>query len=259
MERLFYTLLILASLCSCNKPTTPASQWVQLFNGKNLDGWQPKFAGYPLGENLNNTFLVEDGILKVSYKNYGSFTNEFGHLITTKSYSHYRLRAEYRFVGEQVKGGAQWAYRNNGLMLHSQSAESMTLEQDFPVSIEVQLLGGIGADERTNLNLCTPGTLVDFDGKTLYDHCINSSYKVINGEDWRVVEVEVLGDSIIKHIVDGQVVMQYTHPRLDPESPFYNKLLSTKYGDRLVEGHIAIQAESHPTEFKKIELLDLTK
>ncbi len=244
---------------SCGQASKKDQQWIQLFNGKNLDGWQIKFTGYPLGENLNNTFFVEDGILKVSYANWNDFKGEFGHLFTNEAYSHYKLRAEYRFVGQQVKNGPSWAYRNNGLMLHSQSAGSMTVEQDFPVSIEVQLLGGIGADDRTNMNLCTPGTLVDMDGRTLYEHCINSSSKVVNGEDWRIVEVEVLGDSIIKHFVDGQVVMQYTNLRIDPESPFYQKLYSKETADRLVKGHIAIQAESHPTEFRKIELLDLTK
>jgi len=252
----FALLAVIDSSCSSKKTTK--EEWIQLFNGKNLDGWEIKFTGYPAGENYNNTFRVEDHLLKVSYDKYDNFSGQFGHLITQKKYSHYRLCTEYRIIGEQMKGAPIWGYRNNGIMVHCQSAESMNVDQDFPVSIEVQLLGGIGNDNRTNMNVCTPGTLIDIDGKTLYDHCYNSESKVQNGEDWRTVELEVLGDSIIKHIVDGQVVLQYTHPRLDPTDPSYQKLLSSETGDRLIKGHIALQAESHPTEFRKIELLDLS-
>ncbi len=53
-----------------------AKDWVPLFNGKNLDGWIPKIAGYPLGEHYADTFRVEDGILKVSYDKYPEFSIE---------------------------------------------------------------------------------------------------------------------------------------------------------------------------------------
>jgi hypothetical protein len=251
-------LLLVLILYSCTCRIKSEKGWVQLFNGKNLDGWDIKFAGYPLNENYKNTFRVEDGILKVRYDEYDSLGNVFGHLITKRSFSHYKIRAEYRFVGNQIKGGADWAYRNNGIMVHCQSAGSMTLDQDFPVSIEVQLLGGMGNDDRTNMNVCTPGTLIDINGKEYTGHCFNSRSKVKNGEQWTKVEVEVYGDSIIRHIVDGQVVLEYTHPRLDPLSPFYQKLVSSETGARLTKGRIAVQAESHPTDFRKIELLDLT-
>ncbi|MFA9391828.1 MAG: DUF1080 domain-containing protein [Prolixibacteraceae bacterium] len=258
MVRIASLLLVLALVVSCASKKTVQSEWIQLFNGQNLDGWKVKFAGNVVGENYKNTFRVENGNLVVSYDEYENFNDKFGHLISDKVYSHYKLRVEYRFVGNQVNGGAAWAYRNNGLMLHSQSAESMEPGQDFPTSIEVQLLGGIGDDDRTNLNVCTPGTIIDINGKPLLSHCYNSSSKVINGEDWTTVEIEVYGDSIFKHLFNGELVLEYTHPRLDPDSPDYQKLLSPETGDRLTKGHIAIQAESHRTEFRKIELLNLS-
>ena len=43
-----------------------SDDWIQLFNGKDLEGWTPKFTGYPLGVNHLNTFRVEDGLFKVS-------------------------------------------------------------------------------------------------------------------------------------------------------------------------------------------------
>jgi len=258
MKHLIYLSLLVIIAGSCTSTKTSTSDWVPLFNGKDLDGWEIKFTGFPVGENYNNTFRVEDGLLKVCYDNYDSFSSQFGHLITKKEYSHYRLKVEYRIMGEQMKGAPAWGYRNNGIMVHCQSAESMALDQNFPVSIEVQLLGGIGADDRTNMNVCTPGTLIYIEGKPFYDHCYNSPLKVQNGEDWRTIELEVRGDSIIKHIVDGQVVLEYTHPRLDPSDPTYQKLLSRKTGDRLTKGHIAVQAESHPTEFRRIDIIDLS-
>lgn len=253
---LFALITFLAS-CSSNQSKTP--NWIPLFNGENLDGWEVKIAGQNAGDNYKNTFLVENGILVVNYSEYENFNNKFGHLITQSTYSNYKLRVEYRIVGDQVNGGPGWGYRNNGIMIQSQSAESMEVDQFFPTSIEVQLYGGTGDDDRTNMNVCSPGTLIDVDGKTVKDHCFNSSSKVVNGEAWTVVEVHVYGDSLIRHIIDGKVVLEYTHPRLDPESDDYQKLYSSETGDRLTKGHIAIQSESHRTEFRKIELLELSK
>jgi hypothetical protein len=93
-------------------------------NGKNLDGWVPKIAGHPLGENYLDTFRVENGVLKVSYDKYDAFDNKFGHLFYRDKFSHYIIAAEYRFVGDQAKGAPSWALRNNGLMLHSSFAQS---------------------------------------------------------------------------------------------------------------------------------------
>ncbi len=229
--------------------------WIQLFNGKDLNDWQVKFAGYELGYNLNNTFRVEDGLLRVSYEEWEDWGNQYGHLFYNGDFSHYRLRAEYRFVGNQVKGGPGWAYRNNGLMIHGQSAESMEIDQDFPVSIEVQLLGGNGRDERSTANMCSPGTNIVMDGLLIEQHCVNSHSETFHGDQWVTVEVEVRGGETIRHFVNGVEVMSYEKPQLDPREPYYEKLLE-EYGDIIITGGtISIQAESHPTDFRKIELL----
>jgi len=146
-------------------------EWLQLFNGKSLDGWTVKIAKHKLNDNFGNTFRVEDGLLKVSYDHYDKLDGQFGHLFYKDKFSYYLVAAEYRFVGEQAKGAPEWAYRNNGIMIHSQSAESMGLDQDFPTSIEVQLLGGDGTHERPNGNVCTPGTNIVIDGQLYTPHC----------------------------------------------------------------------------------------
>jgi hypothetical protein len=257
MKQLLFCVFLLAIVAACNNKSQ-SEEWVSLFNGENLDGWTPKFSGFEAGDNYKNTFRVNNGILDVNFDNWDKFEGEFGHLITEVPYAHYKLRVEYRFLGEQVSGGPEWAFRNNGLMLHSQAAEAMAFNQDFPVSIEVQLLGSFEDLQRTNLNICTPGTLVDIDGETIPGHCYNSVSPAVSGDQWVRVEIEVYGDSLVRHIENGEVVLEYTNLRLSPDSEDYEKLKSEKTGDRLTHGRIAIQAESHPTQFRRIELLDLS-
>jgi len=231
-------------------------EWVQLFNGKNLDGWKVKIKGYELDDNFANTFRVEDGAIKVSFDGYDNFGGKFGHLFYEQPFSNYRLRVEYRFTGDQVPGGPGWAFRNSGIMVHGQSAESMKKDQNFPVSIEVQLLGGGGTGERATANLCTPGTHVEMDGKLLTRHCTNSKSKTYHGDQWVTVELEVRGNEVIKHIIDGETVMEYQKPQLDPNDADARMLI--KDGDKMLHGgSISLQSESHPVEFRKVELLEL--
>ena len=237
---------------------TPKDGWISLFNGRDLTGWTPKIRGYDLGENFANTFRVEDGAIKVSYDGYDKFDDKFGHLFYKTPYSHYRLRVEYRFTGEQAPGGPGWAIRNSGIMIHGQTPESMRKDQDFPVSLEVQLLGGNGKDERATSNLCTPGTLVVKDGKLFTDHCTNSSSKTYAGEEWVTAEVEVHGNGTIKHIMDGKTVLEYEKPQLDPNDNDAKALI--KDGRAMLEGgSISLQSESHPVEFRRVEIWPLEK
>lgn len=257
-------LIFTSTFLACNpKPKQvsekekSAESWIQLFNGKDLNDWQIKFKGEELGENYQNTFRVEDGILRVSYENWSEWNGKFGHMFFKDEFSNYRLRVEYRFVGEQVPGGPGWAYRNNGLMLHGQSAESMELDQDFPTSIEVQLLGGNGTDERHTMNLCTPGTNVVMNGELFTPHCVDSNSKTFHGDQWVSVEVEVLGGEVVRHFVEGVEVLSYEKPQYDPNDEYAKKLIPENGDLILSKGTISIQAESHSTDFRKIELLVL--
>ncbi len=252
----FYFIL-LGILISCSSPKPKNEGWIQLFNGKDLNDWNVKITGFPLNENYGNTFRVEDSLLKVRYDQYESFDGHFGHLFYKHQYSHYKIRIEYRFVGEQCPGGAGWALRNSGIMVHGQSAESMELDQDFPVSIEVQLLGGNGTDERPTLNLCTPGTNVVINDSLWTQHCLNSTSATYHGDQWVIAEVEVRGDSIIRHTIDGKTVLEYSKPQLDDRDPNFQKLLPADKNILLKKGSISFQAESHPIDFRKIELLNL--
>ena len=233
-------------------------EWVPIFNGKNLDGWDVKITGHDLNDNFGNTFRVENGVLKTGYEAYGqSFGNRFGHLFYREKLSHYVVAAEYRFVGAQAPAAPDWALRNSGIMVHSQSAASMTKDQDFPICIEVQLLGGGETGERSTANLCTPGTNVEMDGKLVTQHCVNSTSKTYRGDQWVRVEVEVLGDASIKHVVNGETVLSYQRPQVGGGNVTNADPAVTKEGRLLGEGYIALQSESHPIEFRKVELLNL--
>jgi hypothetical protein len=235
----------------------PANEkWLSLFNGKDLTGWTPKIRNYDLGENFGDTFRVENGVLKVAYDKYDQYDEKFGHIFYKDKFSNYRLRLEYRFVGDQCSGGPGWAIRNSGIMLHCQDPKTMTKDQRFPVSIEVQFLGGDGKAKRTTGNLCTPGTHVVLGGKLHTPHCTNSTSETYHGDQWVRAEVEVHGSGTIKHIINGQTVLTYEQAQLDPDDEDAKKLL--KGDDKLIrEGYISLQSESHPIEFRNIEVLIL--
>ena len=253
--------MMLTALCLAPAPADEGAagqgRWRQLFNGKDLDGWTPKITGRELGDNWRNTFRVEGGLLKVAYDQYPDFGGHFGHLFYREEFSHYRLRVEYRFVGKQTAGGPGWAVRNSGAMLHCQDPKTMTRDQEFPVSIEVQFLGGDGTRERHTANLCTPGTHVEMGGKLVIRHCTDSTSKTYHGDQWVTVEVEVRGGDVVRHVVGGEVVLEYQKPQLDEGDKDAKRLLEAGAPKLVKEGYIALQAESHPVEFRKVELMVL--
>ena len=254
----FLTLLTLILLLTACQTTAKKDkeEWQQLFNGKDLNDWVIKIKGSPLGENYKNTFRVEDGVMKVSFSEYEKFNGEFGHIYYKRPFSSYKLRVEYRFTGDQCPGGPGWAFRNSGIMFHCQAPETILLNQDFPVSIEAQFLGGSGQGERPTMNLCTPSTNVVIDDSLITQHCTSSSSKTFNGDVWVTAELVVFSDSIIHHLVNGDTVLTYSKPQIGGDKPEGFPLAD---GTPLKGGYISLQAESHPVEFRKVELLDLSR
>jgi len=257
--RLLIPICFLIICCSNDSSEAFETRWQQLFNGKDLGDWKPKITGYALNENYGNTFSVENGVIKVNYGAYSSFDGKFGHIFYKNKFSYYLLAVEYRFTNEQCKNGPAWAYRNSGVMIHCQPPETMLQKQDFPISIEVQLLGGNGKDERTTANLCTPGTNVVMNQKLFTNHCVSSTSKTYHGDQWVRVEILVLGDSVIKHIIDKKVVLEYEQPQIGNGNVSNYDPAIKKDGMLLKEGYISLQSESHPVEFRKVEIIDLEK
>lgn len=256
LVKIFAFLFVSILFFSCNQQkANKQGEWIQLFNGTDLTDWTVKINGYDAGDNFGNTFRVEDGIMKVRYEAYDSLRNRFGHIFYKDEFSHYLIRVEYRIVGEQCPGAPEWAYKNSGIMIHGQKPETMDKNQEFPTSIEVQLLGSDSLVQRTNMNVCTPGTNIVMNGNLVLDHCVNSSSGFSYGENWVTAEVEVRGNEVIKHIINGDTVLQYNQPQLDDRDATYAKLIELNGGDKMLsKGTISLQSEGHPIDFRKVEL-----
>lgn len=263
--KLLSSLIFLATalaLTSCGSAkehsSNPSSspEWQSLFDGKTLDGWIPKIRGYATGENFANTFRVTDGVIQASFDGYeGDFNDRFGHLFYDTPFSSYRFRMKYKFTGEQAQNGPEWAWRNSGIMVHCQDPKTMAVEQDFPLCIEVQLLGGREEGERSTGNLCTPGSHVIMGDSLMMDHCLNSTSATYRGDQWVNVMVEVFADSLVRHIIEGDTVMTYYHPQVGGGAISPPSALAE--GTPMTSGWISIQSESHPIEFKEIQIMDL--
>lgn len=250
--------LLALSLASVSHADSNTEEWVELFNGNDLTGWVAKIRGYPAGENFADTFRVVDGAITVAYDGYDEFSNRFGHLFYREPFSHYRLRVEYRFVGDQAAGGESWATRNSGVMVHSQDPTTMPPEQDFPISLEAQFLGGLGDGEsRPTANLCTPGTHVEYQGEFTSQHCIESAADTFHGDQWVTVEVLVLGDDRLVHYANGTPVIEYEKPTLGGGVVSGHRPEMKPEGKPLTAGFIALQSESHPIQFRRVSLLNL--
>jgi hypothetical protein len=246
---------------SCHNPHAAQADkkgWVSLFNGRDINDWIVKINHHEAGDNFGNTFRVEDGLLKVRYDQYGAYNDQFGHLYFKKPFSYYHLVVEYRFVGEWKKDAPSYTLLNSGIMFHSQDPHTMPKDQDWPISIEFQLLAGLGDGKpRPTGNMCSPGTNIVYKGQLDTRHCIESSSKTYDGDQWVKAELIVLGDSLITHIINGDTVLQYSKPQIgggvvtnyDPKIKQDGKILS--------EGFIALQSEGQPVDFRKVEIRDL--
>lgn len=258
IRALTLTGVLISAVCASHTLQADDEDWIELFNGRDLDDWVVKIRGYPAGVNFADTFRIEHGLLTVVYDGYDDFNEHYGHIFYKEPFSHYRLRVEYRFVGKQAPNGEEWALRNSGAMIHSQAPETMPPQQDFPISLEVQFLGGAGDDTRRPTgNMCSPGTHIEFLGKFTETHCINSTSATYDGDQWVMAEALVLGSARIVHYINGEAVIEYANttygggvvsghrPELKPD------------GQPLGSGYIALQSESHPIQFRRVELLNL--
>ena len=247
--------LLIASMFLAGCASSAPEPWVELFNGTDLTGWTPKIRGLAHGEDPARTFRVENGLLTVSYDGYEKFDSQFGHLFYETPFSRYKLQLEYRFIGEQAPQAPAWAFKNSGVMIHSQAPETMPPAQDFPISVEVQFLGGLGNGEpRPTANMCSPGTHIVYEGEFTETHCMPAAAPTFPGEEWVQIEVRVDGADRVVHLVNGEEVMRYGglttgggvvsghDPAMKPE------------GEPLRSGYISLQSEGHPIQFRNIRL-----
>lgn len=262
LKSVLSALSVATLLFGCNPvlKQEPQDQWIPLFNGENLDNWITKIYSYPTGENFANTFRVKDDVIQVNYDGYGEeFGDRYGHLYYETPFSHYHLKLEYRFVGDLYPGAPSYTLRNSGVMFHSQDPRTMPVNQDWPISVEMQFLGGLGDGvARPTGNMCSPGTHIVYQGKLLETHCINSLSKTYDGDQWVRAELIVRGDSVVTHIIESDTVLTYSKPQIG--GPVVNNYKQAeKIDGRILDhGYIALQSEGQPVEFRNIYLKDLS-
>lgn len=255
-KTLILTCTIVLGLFGCAN-NTQSDQWIILFNGEDLDDWIVKINHHEAGDNYGNTFRVEDGLLKVRYDQY-AFVDEFGHLFYKTLFKNFHLRVDYRFSGEFAEGGPEYTILNSGVMFHSQPAESINKEQSWPVSVEMQFLADLGDGKRKTGNMCSAGTNIVFKGEVYPGHCLSSNYAALAKNKWVTAELVVKGDSVT-HIINGEIVLQYSHPTIDGNDKIVeSQSLAYKEGGILLQsGYIALQSEGHPIEFKNVQIKQL--
>lgn len=246
------TLMASALLAACGGAAseTAAPEWTAIFDGETLDGWTPKIAGYPLGENFGDTYRVEDGVIAARFDAYGDdYAGRYGNLIYETPYRHYHLRLEYRFTGDQVPGGEDWAYRNSGVLYHMQPPETVALKTGFPVSLEAQFLAE-GAHAPTTGNMCSIETSVVVAGERTHVHCLGGDVPARPMGEWVRFELEAAPGGVFRHFIDGELAFEFTDPLYDEDHPWAD-------GMDVEGGYIGLQAESHPVEFRNIEIMVL--
>lgn len=255
---LLIAILLLSASCKQEKAKEQikeAPKWVSLFNGENFDGWTMRILGQELGENYANTFRIDSGMLKIRYDEYGSFDDQFGAIYFNKPYSNYRLKVEYRFVGETAPGAPEWGYRDSGVQFHSQSPNSLKPDQAFPVCLEFNLHGGNGTDERPTGEICASGTTVEIGNAQNDSFCTPPEVKkTFHGDQWVTLEIEVK-DTVITHYVNGEKILTYSNPRYNAQDE-NGKVFIVEGNDRVTSGFISLQSNSHPIDFRKIEILE---
>ncbi len=251
------SILILAA-CAGVKNRTAEQDWISLFNGKDLSDWIVKIHHHEVGDNYGNTFRVKDGVIQVRYDQYDKFNDRFGHLYFQEVFSYYHLSLEYRFVGRWRSDAPVYTLKNSGVMFHAQDPRTIPREQDWPISVEMQFLAGLGDGKpRPTGNMCSPGTDVVFQGKIDPRHCIDSSSKTYEGEQWVKAEIIVLGDSLITHIINGDTVLQYSKPQIGGGVVNRFEPAMKQDGKPLRSGYIALQSEGQEIDFRNIKLRKL--
>lgn len=257
----YLAFIIITSLffaCSGSNKMSSGNAWIDLFNGKDINNWVVKIHHHDVGVNFGNTFRVEDGMIKVRYDQYGDYNDQFAHLYYKTPFSHYHLKLDYRFTGTQQKGAPSYTLLNSGVMFHSQDPHTILKEQDWPISVEMQFLAGLGDGQpRPTGNMCSPGTDIVYKGKLFNGHCLNSNSKTYDKDQWVHAELIVLGDSLVTHIINGDTVLQYSKPTIGGGFTKGYDNTVFKPGTPLRSGYIALQSEGHPIDFKNIQLKKL--
>ena len=225
----FGLLLSIFSLAQGNKKKEGLSNNhpAILFNGKNLDGWYTFMQTKGKGNDPDKVFLVENGLLHISGK-------EFGYIATEKTYRNFKLVAEFKWgVKKYPPRDADTTKRDNGICYYFSKNEE---DKVWPKSLECQIQEGDVGD----LWLIDSTTAL-VNGKRTKPEAFARVVKKVDAENptgqWNRVEV-IAARGKIKYIVNGKTVNEFQDPSVS-------------------EGKILIQSEGAEIYYRKIEITEL--
>jgi hypothetical protein len=263
MKRLYYVIsvvLLTLALTSCLK-NEDDQEWVSLFNGKNLEGWETFLSYQPgtgneeiigVNKDPDNIFSVVDGSIRIDGRIWGALT-------TVDEFENYHLRFKFKW-GEKRYPPRENEKRDSGLLYHCvgphgaqsdhwmRSHESQIMEGDCGdyhsldgVQIDVKV-DSIEIDGRKNLKYSENGHLLE----GVHQRVIKSSdFEKPSGE-WNEMEL-IVDKGNITHIMNGNVVLRATNSRHMVDGNLVP----------LTKGKIQFQSEAAEIFYKDIEIRDL--
>ena len=78
--------------------------------------------------------------------------------------------------------------------------------------------------------------------------------KTFHGDQWVTAEIDIK-DGLIIHYVNGEEILRYSNPIYNSENATA-KLLMTNGDKKVKGGFISLQSNSHPIDFRSIELME---
>ena len=230
MIRFGYFTIAFVFLCLTERMVAADPILKSLFNGKDLTGWHVDVPYLDEHSDAPTTFIVRNGILV-------SLGKPEGHLITNENHENYRLDVEYRFASTPG---------NCGVLVYASTPRA--LYKMFPKSIEVQMnhthagdFWCIGED------ITVPDMIKRRGPKENWGVTEGKGRRILNltdnsekpPGDWNSMAIECVGDAV-KVWVNGDLVNHGTNCTA-------------------IKGQIALQAEGSEVEFRKLELIPISK
>jgi len=248
--------------------------WVQLFNGRNLDGWYTFLATSGKNNDPTGSVRVENGMIHILGNPVGKERAEAGYLATNQEYGNYRLRLEYKWGSARFPPRQDYK-RDNGLLFHLSGPDRV-----WPTCVELQIqesdVGDAipvnGAKYVSSQPASGGNGLPPWPNPPNPENALPSTQRLArklgdfeNREGWNVIELIARGDKAA-FIVNGRINNSiFNLQRPDPPmvvppagTPQNAQALANAHMVTLDRGKIAIEVEYAETWFRSIAIRPLT-
>jgi hypothetical protein len=218
--------LLLVALCSipCSLFPVPSvaqtrGPVIELFNGKDLDGWVAEGAkDYKDGDQVKPVWSVKDGKIFCDGKGFGFLR------YAKREFADFALHVEYRMV-------KQGAPCNSGVGIRTVPFDprKSTATRPSYACYEIQLLNDAGAKPNEHST------------GSLYRYVAPSSNPVKPAPEWNVMDIECVGPRIRVHI-NGTQVIDFDQRTLE------------KVKNNPLKGYVCLQNHGGKLEFRNLRV-----